>query len=99
MIYHRVPPLDPSDLVIESEDVVEPTAQEEQHESPLREFPGPWETWDAYFVDGKQIGYSHVLAEPVSAMPDSDIRFELENQIFLSQGRSRFDPDTKAIQY
>ena len=84
------PPLDPSDLVVDSKDAVETKQSNgEPLEKPLSEFAGPWETWDAYFVDGRQVGYSHVVAEPVSDMPDSDIRYELENQIFLSQGHAR----------
>jgi transglutaminase-like putative cysteine protease len=58
-------------------------------ETPGDSFNGQWETWDAYFVGEKQVGYSHVLASSADLRATADVRYELENVILLNQGRSQ----------
>ncbi|MGI9471831.1 MAG: transglutaminase-like domain-containing protein [Rubripirellula sp.] len=59
------------------------------------EFTGRWETWDAYFVAGRRVGYSHLVAEPRSARQQSDVRYTVESRLYLSQGNSRILQDLK----
>lgn len=49
-----------------------------------------WETWDTYFVSGQHIGYNHVVAEPVGDRSSSQIRYVLDNRLYVNQGRCRF---------
>jgi transglutaminase-like putative cysteine protease len=61
----------------------------ESVEAPGAPFGGRWESWDALFAGDRQVGYSHVLAEPVDQTPSSQVRFTLESRLQISQGRSR----------
>lgn len=48
-----------------------------------------WETWDAYYSNNEQIGYSHVKAShPVLAMA-ADVHFALDHRVYQSSGKSR----------
>jgi hypothetical protein len=85
------PPIDPADILV---DRVEPKTKEasknsEPLESPSKPAVATWESWDAYFVKGKQVGYSHVSSKTVSDRATSDIQHSLENVTFVSQGNSR----------
>jgi hypothetical protein len=56
-------------------------------ESPGAAFEQDWETWDAYFVNQKHVGYSHLLAK--QSERDGDVRYELESRLYLNQGPLR----------
>lgn len=50
------------------------------------EFSGVWETWQAYYMRGKHVGYSHVRVEPVTADPESAVRVTMTDQLLLRRG-------------
>lgn len=54
------------------------------------EASGGWETWDAYFIGNRQVGYSHLVAESVNDRSDVDVRFDFEDRLYIRRGKSRF---------
>ncbi|MFK8111563.1 MAG: transglutaminase-like domain-containing protein [Rubripirellula sp.] len=84
------PPLEPVDAESQRNASVSISEQAtETLETPSDSFEDRWETWDAYFVGNKRVGYSHVLATSVDQSTNSDVQYELEDRIFLRQGRAR----------
>jgi len=51
-------------------------------------FTEPWETWQAYYIGGRHVGYSHVKATPESQQPDSLVVVTLADQLTLRRGSS-----------
>jgi len=51
-------------------------------------FTQPWETWQAYYIGGRHVGYSHVKAAPQSQQPDSLVVVTLADQLTLRRGPS-----------
>lgn len=71
------------------------TQQEAAETSLILEGPGTpveaeWETWEAYFVDGQQVGYSHIQSTKTGSGSSSDLRYELETRLYVNQGAARF---------
>jgi transglutaminase-like putative cysteine protease len=56
-------------------------------ETPGAVFERNWETWDAFFVNQKHVGYSHVSANQSEG--DGLVRYELESRLYLNQGPLR----------
>lgn len=83
------PPLDASELEPSPTQTMIQTQKAETLEAPGASFDGRWETWDAYFVGQKRVGYTHVVAAAVDLRPSADVRYQLENTLFVKQGRSR----------
>ena len=54
-------------------------------------YQGDWETWDAYFIRGSQVGYSHATAtssrDEVDASRES-ITYTIEDQLKVRRGKS-----------
>ena len=82
------PPLGPVDVKLTDADI--DAKQQEVLEPPSELLDNQWETWDAYFVGDRQVGYNHVKAESVGGSTSRDIRYELDNRLYANQGRSRF---------
>lgn len=51
-------------------------------------FSAPWETWQAYFIGGRHVGYNHTAVEPDSPESDSPVRVTLEDQLTIRRGNS-----------
>ena len=68
-------------------------AQAATIEEPEAPFKGDWESWYAYYLNRKQVGYSHIKATQVSnelAGNDQVVRFSTEDQVRFRQGNSNF---------
>lgn len=48
-----------------------------------------WETWDAYFVNNKHVGYSHVQSSPSTSADPGDVHFDLDHRIYQANGAAR----------
>lgn len=48
-----------------------------------------WETWDAYFVNGEQVGYSHVVCKPSGPITTGSIYYTLDHRVYRRQGKAR----------
>lgn len=46
----------------------------------------PWESWDAHFIRGEHVGFSHLQAEPLAGSTPRRIRYILRDQITLRRG-------------
>lgn len=99
------PPLKPEDL--ESMGVITGRGTQpadpsdvEVYEATDMQFDKDWETWDAYFVNNRQVGWNHVVAEVIrdsdvenlfgSDPEDGDrkVRYRLENVLYVRQGNA-----------
>lgn len=49
----------------------------------------PFDLWDAYFLSGEQIGYSHIRAEPTAEA--GEIRYQVTERMKLRRGDSVLD--------
>lgn len=45
-----------------------------------------WDTWDAYFVNHRQVGYVHSRATILGPRDSSEVRYELDSHLYLEQG-------------
>ena len=84
------PPLTVNDIRTDSPQV-EATAAEA--EEALAEAPGyrledPWETWEAYFIGSRQLGFKHVRADRPEET--SDARYRVKEVLVFRQGNSTF---------
>jgi hypothetical protein len=86
------PPLKPEDIrpARTSESVGSAMASNQQPQPVRIDAQGDWETWDAYFMNNRQVGYSHLVAEPVNDRSTCDIHYRLEDRLYITRGRSRF---------
>ncbi|MCG8651639.1 MAG: hypothetical protein MI861_17495, partial [Pirellulales bacterium] len=84
------PPLDPvakSSLSTSDSDLAD-SSEPKDLESPAKPFGGRWETWDAHFVRGQHVGYSHIMAEPVDQTSGADVKYTMEGQLKIRRGVS-----------
>lgn len=51
-------------------------------------FAEPWETWQAYYIGGRHVGYSHVKVALQSDTPDSLVGVTIEDQLAIRRGPS-----------
>ncbi len=51
-------------------------------------FTQPWETWQAYYIGGRHVGYSHVSVKPQSDSSDSLVSVTIEDQLAIRRGPS-----------
>jgi hypothetical protein len=51
-------------------------------------FTKPWETWQAYYINGRHVGYSHVNVALQSDSPDSLVSVTIEDQLAIRRGPS-----------
>lgn len=51
-------------------------------------FAKPWETWQAYYMGGRHVGYSHVNFALQSDKPDSLVTVTIEDQLAICRGPS-----------
>lgn len=49
----------------------------------------PFDTWDAYFLNGEQVGYSHVRAEPTDT--PSEIRYRVTERLRVLRQDTEFE--------
>ncbi len=57
----------------------------------IGEYNGDWETWDAYFIRGNQVGYSHVtatLSDGSTEFDEESIQYTVEDQLQVRRGKS-----------
>ncbi len=52
-----------------------------------------WETWNAYYSDGKHIGFGHISAKrlsdsPSADTPHADVQYTIKDHLLLSVGQS-----------
>ncbi len=82
------PPLKP--VTPEQDDATQAELDDVIVESPGASFPGNWETWEAYFVRGKHVGYSHIVAEKTRRnaldMKLPDVRYQVDNYLKIHRG-------------
>ena len=72
----------PADLAGPGSDVQQQAAETALIvEGPSTPDEAEWDTWDAYFVNGQQVGYSHIRSEKTGLESTSDLRYELETQL------------------
>ncbi|WP_164103239.1 transglutaminase-like domain-containing protein [Candidatus Laterigemmans baculatus] len=57
----------------------------------------PFDLWDAYFLSGEQIGYSHIHAEPTAK--DDEIRYQVTERMRLRRGDSILDQHLQQTSY
>lgn len=68
---------------------LQPPVEDLPDTAPARKpFSEPWETWQAYYIAGQHVGYSHVRAEPQSDEADAPIQITLADQLLLRRGAS-----------
>jgi hypothetical protein len=48
-----------------------------------------WDTWDAYYVGDRHVGYNHVRCEADPAEDRDDVVYETDNVLFINQGQAR----------
>ncbi len=65
--------------------LVEVEAERVEEKQP---FIKPWETWQAYYIGGRHVGYSHVNVAPQSDRPDSLVSVTIEDQLAIRRGPS-----------
>ena len=58
-------------------------------EGPGTTFEGDWETWDAYFIQNRQVGYSHAQATSIGSLSTSDVQYKLDSRLIVNQGPAR----------
>jgi len=58
-------------------------------EPPSKVANEPWEIWDAYFIDGEHVGYSHLAAEPSGPITRGSIHYTLDHRVYRRQGDAR----------
>ena len=91
------PPLDRPTNVNGSDNQKQPKQEKRSSaalEAPGQAFGTDWETWNAYYLDGQQVGYSHISAkrsmEELISGGDANVQYVLEDQIRFRQGKSVF---------
>ncbi len=67
----------------------------EMVEPPETQFEQDWEAWDAYFLKGKQVGYSHLLAESlfseaIRKVSEANVQYTVEDQVRFRRGNATF---------
>ena len=71
----------PSENPVADDDTVKwelPTALEEP----------TWETWDAYFINNKHVGYSNVKSSPTAPDEEGDVHFTLDHRVYQTAGNA-----------
>lgn len=48
-----------------------------------------WETWDAYYVGDRHVGYNHVRCDHEEDGDRNDIVYKMDNVLFINQGQAR----------
>ena len=48
-----------------------------------------WETWDAYYVGDRHVGYNHVRCDRETDGDRNDIVYKMDNVLFINQGQAR----------
>ncbi|KAA1260623.1 Transglutaminase-like superfamily protein [Rubripirellula obstinata] len=48
-----------------------------------------WDTWDAYYVGDRHVGYNHISCEVDQDSDRDDIVYEMDNVLFINQGQAR----------
>ena len=83
------PPLKADRTATDAASTIPQAAEEELQaglEAPGTAFHGDWESWDAYFIKDRQVGYSHTRATLTGSGPTADVRYELDSLLYVNQG-------------
>lgn len=68
---------------------VEPQVETETESvEEIKPFTQSWETWQAYYIGGRHVGYSHVNVAPQSDSSDSLVSVKIEDQLAIRRGPS-----------
>lgn len=64
-------------------------------EPPQIAFSQDWEAWDAYFLNGQQVGYSHIIAsgaleDAIGRVVEPNVDYTVEDQIRLRRGKASY---------
>lgn len=53
---------------------------------PQQPFTAAWETWQAYYIGNRHVGYSHIKMEPLADSPENLISVKVEDQLSIRRG-------------
>lgn len=86
------PPLRPT--VVDRQQAVDAVealnrAEQEKIEPPGTPFAGNWETWDAYFIADRHVGFAHVVARSDDQQPEDRVEYTLESEFYKNLGKLR----------
>ena len=58
-------------------------------EAPGAAFEGSWDTWDAYFIQDRQVGYAHIAATSIGEDGAGSVQYEMDSRLYVKQGSLR----------
>ena len=86
------PPLSPLPVEKDSltSNAIDDGATNGTSEPPRQQIEADWETWDAYFVGDRHVGYNHILCEAKETQgAEKAVVYQLDNVLFVNQGQAR----------